>query len=267
MKETIKYNNVVKKLHEFFDNLNYIEVPVQSRLSILAACEDPKTVSTFVFDGQSWPLPQTGQMWLERELLENPQFEGVYCISTSYRNEPNPIPGRHDKIFPMFEFEGRGDIGTLLTLEQGLLRFLDIKYHIDPRSYCFLAKLYNVEELTAEHEERIYKDYGYGIFIKDFPEFTSPFWNMKRNDNGTTRKVDVILGGMETIGSAERETDTSKMKERFHSISDGEYAGLLYRHFGKDRVDEELENYFSLPMTERFGGGIGLTRLIKVMED
>ena len=34
---------------------------------------------------------------------------------------------------------------------------------------------------------------------------TSPFWNMSRNDDGlTAKKMDVILGGMETIGSAER---------------------------------------------------------------
>ena len=30
---------------------------------------------------------------------------------------------------------------------------------------------------------------------------------MKRNDNDTANKVDVILSGQETFGSAERETD------------------------------------------------------------
>ena len=30
---------------------------------------------------------------------------------------------------------------------------------------------------------------------------TSPFWNMSRNEGGATfKKIDVILGGMETIG-------------------------------------------------------------------
>lgn len=125
MKDTIAYNNVVQKLRSFFISKEYVEVPVQSRLSILAACEDPRTISTFVFDGQSWPPPQTGQMWLEYELLTNPQYKGVFCISTSYRNEPQPIEGRHDKIFPMFEFEGRGNIRNLGELEYELLLVME----------------------------------------------------------------------------------------------------------------------------------------------
>ncbi len=42
-----------------------IENMTQSRLSILAACEDPTTISTYNYAGEVWPLPQTGQMWLE----------------------------------------------------------------------------------------------------------------------------------------------------------------------------------------------------------
>ena len=63
-------------------------------------------------------------MWLEYELLNNPNVNVVFCITTSYRDEPNPIEGRHDKIFPMFEFEARGDIGDLKELEAELLEYL-----------------------------------------------------------------------------------------------------------------------------------------------
>ena len=92
MYETFDYHKVVDKMRKFFkDTKNFIEVPTQSRLSILAACEDHKTISQFVFDGINYPLTQTGQMWLEYEMLKNPSVEGVFCISTSYRNEPNPI--------------------------------------------------------------------------------------------------------------------------------------------------------------------------------
>ena len=61
----------VKKLRSFFEGEGFLEVHTQSRLSILAACEDPKTISTYSYAGQVWPLPQTGQMWLEYELLSN----------------------------------------------------------------------------------------------------------------------------------------------------------------------------------------------------
>src|SRR5438128_11894483 len=105
MQNSHAYSYITHQLREFFQHKKgFVEVPAQSRLSILAACEDPKTISQFVFSGINYPLPQTGQMWLEVELLKNPTLPGVFCQTTSYRNEQFPIAGRHDKIFPMFEF-------------------------------------------------------------------------------------------------------------------------------------------------------------------
>lgn len=94
--DACKFNKVVNKLRSFFLNKGFIEVHTQSRLSILAACEDPSTITTFNYNGELWPLPQTGQMWLEYEMLKNPENPGYFCVSTSYRNEPNPVPGRHE---------------------------------------------------------------------------------------------------------------------------------------------------------------------------
>ena len=128
MNDTLAYNMIVKKLRSFFqDEKGFVEVPAQSRLSILAACEDPRTISQFIFSGVNYPLPQTGQMWLEVELLKNPQLPGVFCSTTSYRNEPFPIPGRHDKIFPMFEFESHGGFEALKKIERELLVYLGFK--------------------------------------------------------------------------------------------------------------------------------------------
>jgi aspartyl/asparaginyl-tRNA synthetase len=101
-----KFSYVVNKLRGFFLNKGFIEVHTQNRLSILAACEDPTTISTFNYANNVFPLPQTGQMWLEWEMLTNPKPPGYFCVSTSYRNEKNPVPGRHQIIFPMFEFRG-----------------------------------------------------------------------------------------------------------------------------------------------------------------
>ena len=124
MKNTKTYHELVQKLRTFFVTKNFIEVPSQSRLSILASCENPHSVKTFEYGGEIWPLPQTGQMWLEYELLKNPEWDGVVCISTSYREEKNPIPGRHELIFPMFEFESKGTMEDLVALELELLQFL-----------------------------------------------------------------------------------------------------------------------------------------------
>lgn len=107
------FSDVVNKLRHFCLERGFVEVHTQDRLSILAACEDPDTVATYEYMGEVWPLPQTGQMWLEHELLTQPELPGVFTVSTSYRNEPNPVPGRHKLIFPMFEFELPGGIKEL----------------------------------------------------------------------------------------------------------------------------------------------------------
>lgn len=261
------YDKMVTSLRTFFRLKGYIEVGVQHNLSILAACEDPTTVSTFEFDGTVWPLPQTGQMHLEHILLRNPTLTGVYCITTSYRNEPNPVPGRHDLIFPMFEFEGKGNMKALIELEKELLGFMGlwkIKNDCNQITYEDACTKYGVDYLGFDEEEKMCENGGY-CFLTDFPHRSQPFWNMKQTGK-TFNKVDVILNGVETIGSAERETDIDNMKDGFYNVSDGQYANMLFNLFGKERVLKELTEYFKLPMFSRFGGGIGLTRLAKVVE-
>ena len=267
MKDMFLYNDAVKKMRQFFqDEKGFIEVPAQSRQSILAACEDPATISQYIFSGINWPLPQTGQMWLERDLLENPKAEGVFCVTTSYRNEPNPVEGRHDKIFPMFEFESHGDMDDMIKLEKELLEHLGFGDSFKEIKYDDASEKYGVSELDYAEEEALCKDFTPCTFLTHFPLRTHPFWNMKHAGNGIYNKVDVIMHGRETIGSAERATDVYEMREQFHNISDGEYANLLYNHFGKKRVEDELEEYLSLDMFERFGGGIGVTRMVAAMK-
>ena len=155
-------------MRDFFQKeKGFVEVPSQSRRSILAACEDPKTISQYIFSGVNWPLPQTGQMWLERELLENPKVPGVFCISTSYRNEPDPIPGRHDKIFPMFEFEAKGGMNELVELEEDLLDHLGFKQEAAHMDYDEACKQLRTDSLEAEHEEQLQDIHGDDIYLKN----------------------------------------------------------------------------------------------------
>jgi aspartyl/asparaginyl-tRNA synthetase len=121
VEDSLAFSEIINKLRQFCLDKGFTEVHTQDRLSILAACEDPDTVATYEYMGEVWPLPQTGQMWLEYELLKRPELPGVFCVSTSYRNEPNPVPGRHKLIFPMFEFELPGNINDLKQFETELL--------------------------------------------------------------------------------------------------------------------------------------------------
>jgi aspartyl/asparaginyl-tRNA synthetase len=266
MKNTLAYNSLVKKMREFFLSKNFVEVPTQSRLSILAACENPHSITTFNYSGEVWPLPQTGQMWLEHELLKNPQWEGCFCISTSYRQEKNPIPGRHELIFPMFEFESKGGMKELLKLESELLEHLGFNLPVEVKYDDVCEEYGGVEILEDEHESRMWKEKGSVVSLQYFPRRTNPFWNMKNKDGEIFNKVDVILYGQETIGSAERSCDVEKMKEMFYTIEDGKYAGKLFELFGKERVEAELETFLKYDFFPRFGGGIGLTRMARAWE-
>jgi aspartyl/asparaginyl-tRNA synthetase len=266
-----KFNNVISKLRSFFLSKNFVEVCTQNRLSILAACEDPFNVATFNYAGNIWPLPQTGQMWLEYEILKNPEPAGYFCLTTSYRLEPNPVEGRHDIIFPLFEFETKGTMEDLILLQVELLEHLGYDMSkIDRDTYKNICNRYNVDhtnnvELDHDHETKMC-DNKQGVFITDFPEYTHPFWNMRRNNDDTAFKVDVILGGMETFGSAERENDVEVMRDRFNTIMDGAYKRKLFELFGEERTLSELDEYFKLNFIPRVGCGIGVTRLIKSME-
>ena len=53
----------------------------------------------------------------------------------------------------------------------------------------------------------------------------------------------------------------------FHEISDGMYADLLYKLFGRERVDKELDDFLSLNFIPRVGGGIGVTRILSAMNE
>ena len=245
MKNTEVYNELVQKMRTFFQSKGFKEVPTQSRLSILAACENPHSITTFEYKGEVWPLPQTGQMWLEYELLKNPEWEGVYCISTSYRQEKNPIPGRHELIFPMFEFESKGTMKDLLKLEEELLEYLGFEEPVNTTYEGVCAEYDGVSILEDEHEQRMWKEKGSVVSLQHFPLRTNPFWNMQHGTNGIFNKVDVIMYGQETIGSAERSCDVEKMREMFYTIENGGYSNKLFELFGKERVEKELEEFLS----------------------
>ena len=93
--------------------------------------------------------------------------------------------GRHDIIFPMFEFEFPGNIKDLEEMERELCEHMGFgnKHSIVDKDYlewCEYFDLYNGEELSHEHEEEMCKKWqGRVCMIKNFPNYTSPFWNMK----------------------------------------------------------------------------------------
>ena len=56
------------------------------------------------------------------------------------------------------------------------------------------------------------------------------------------------------------------MRQTFNTISGGGYADMLYANFTKDRVQKEMNTFLSKELFSRFGGGIGMTRMIRAMK-
>jgi len=258
------FDIVSRKFAQIFNERGSTKIWTQGRRSILAACEDPSNISPFRFSGEYYPLPQTGQMWLEMDLLNDPELRHIWCETTSYRDEVTRDE-RHDIIFPMVEFESLGEFDDLLIDCESMvesLGFASEPVYIDYEAACDELGVQNIE---AAEEQELAERYGNIIFLTHFPERTDPFWNMKRSGD-LALKVDVLLYGCETFGCAARETDPDVMQDRFFNISNGKYAQTLFAHFGQERVVRELEAFLKLEMLPRYGGGIGVTRLVKAMK-
>ena len=250
------YSEVVRRVRQFFEEKGWYEVFNQSRLSILSASMDPNTIVTYNFAGQVWPLPQSGQLWLEYELLSHPEAPGVFCLSSSY----------NDGASPLVEFETRGSMKELLVLETQLLEHLG----------------FDVKELFVHNEcvleENLPKEGGVGsdegtcdgtvadVIFNNVPNSLLPFWNMKQGTDSYTGNMEVvILHGKETIRSAARATNKEEMRNLFCNTRDGDYAKSLFSKFTKERVLEELDKYLQYDMVDRCGGEIGVTALIRAM--
>lgn len=89
---------------------------------------------------------------------------------------------------------------------------------------------------------------------------------MKKKGDTHAHKIDVIMHGHETIGSAERSSNADEMRESFYTISEGKYAEKLFELFGKERVEAELNEFLGLEFFPRVGGGIGMTRIMNACE-
>jgi aspartyl/asparaginyl-tRNA synthetase len=168
-------------------------------------------------------------------------------------------------IFPMFEFEFHGTMTELAIVETELLEYLGFKTPAI-RNYEDVCDEYGVSIIENDTETKLYHDVSDAVLLMNFPERTNPFWNMERHNDGTAKKIDVILCGQETIGSAERSCNPEQMRKNFYTIEGGKYAEKLFDLFGHQRVMDELEEFLQNKFIPRVGAGIGITRLIRAME-
>ncbi len=257
----------MSRLREFFIARGFIEVHPQSHISFLAIADDISTISTYNNGQESFLLPQTGHMWLEFELLKNPDLPGVFCCTTSYRQHKNPVPGRHENIFPIFDFETSGGIQSMLQIQRELLEHFDFDMGLYKEfTHSNLTLDLGVKNIDAATESLIGQNVSPVTVVTDRPNSINKSWCAKR-DNDRVKTSDVILYGMETIGASERAVNVEAMRERFYTIQDGLFAQTLFETFGQKRVERELGEFLSLDFFPRSTGSIGLTRMIRALRE
>jgi len=257
-----EYSIVVKKMRNFFELKGWYEVHTQNKLSILSVGRNTNTISTYNYAGEVWPLSQSVQIWLEKELLSNPDVPGVFCLSNSYINELNAFSGCQDRILPILEFEMRGNIDKVKILEIELLEYLGFGEKIS-----FVYKDYRELDKESEEEEKMINEVGQVVFLENCPNSTEPGWNMMQNtDDGNINKIDVLLHGIETIYAIEKSTSKEDMRKQFYNVNEGNYANILFSNFTKDRVVTELDDFLRYDMVDRCGGGIEVNKIINAMK-
>ena len=178
----------------------------------------------------------------------------------------------------MFEFEMHGGMEDMMVVQKELLEYLGFgdRHTFPEGDYDDVVAMLGHDpntpyDISADDEEELRKRFGEVFFLKNFPNHTSPFWNMQQHDGSDpkypdhAKKIDVIIHGQETIGSAERSCDVEAMRNMFYSISDGGYARKIFSEFSQERVERELEDFLSMNFFQRSGGGIGMTRMARAM--
>lgn len=259
---------------KFREVLGGTEVFVQHLPSILAACENPHSILTFMFNTtqEVWAMPQTNQMWLEFYLLENRVEDICHTITYSYRDEVG-LELRHpdrtiNKSFVMIEWERKGNFELLIKTITELVFAIGFDTIVEV-NYEDVCKEFGVTIIDDSIEKQLNSRYNADVvLLKYFPERTHPFWNMEYDQNVRAfKKVDVIINGEECGGGAERSTDRYLQHSRFYSIENGEYSKTLFDKFGMERVQKELNKYLDLTFFERIGMGWGLSRLVKAVKN
>lgn len=269
------YQTVVRRLRYFFQERGFDEVHTQHNISIMSGCEDVGNLSPFTYYGRRFPLKQTNQMDLERYFLMEPHRRGLFASTASYRVEPNGVHGRHVATFPMFEFVFGGTTDDLIELLEDVLTAFGVcEQHMARMTYAQAAERFDTgeivdrKEVTHAAEEAMYTDGGLqACFVTDFPERTSPLWNIARDpQTGLARKIDVVMG-QQVMGGAERSTSPVEMRRVFETTQGGLYAQTLREQCGKQFVDQELDDFLALPVhIVRSTCGIGLTRFVQSLQ-
>lgn len=200
--------------------------------------------------------------------LELPK--GYFAHNTSIRNESRAGDGRREFKFPLTEFEFQNE-----NEESGfdeLVEFLSklfVHLGFDTPKLVYYeeeCQKFGVEMIEDKEEQLLCDKYGSVVLLGKFPLRTDPYWNMRHAGFGIYDKIDVIVHGFESAGTAVRSCNVSEMRDQIVLQDKGNYIRTMYQFFGNQRVEEEIEEYLDYKFIPRCGGGLGMSRIIRGMK-
>ncbi len=305
-----EYQYVVFKLRHFLKNYySFEEINQPNHPNYLATIEESDTLFQWnaAVDAEMNRLGNR-EYWLELELLKKSDRTGLFCIT----NYCQPLPQvkndlKNDKAaladkYWVVEFESKGGIVDLIGFVTDLLQYLGL---YSPRKLLYedMCSRYKTSLLKPVHELLMQQEYGNCLSLEQFPERTSPYWNIQPQNevvnyqagsmdhqreqihdqdikNSTVNcydyyfecvkdpvynKVDVLLYGMTTINSGTRNNNQTELLEKFRQYAEGQYARRLFHEFGESTILNHLDDYLSLPRFPHFGGTIQLSKLVRAL--
>lgn len=189
------------------------------------------------------------QLYLESELLQNPDVTGYFCVTNVNIENPHAIPTA--------EFVIKGDVQVLESFIHNLLIYLCYhtisKYTIKDFSYITTKLNMDVNYLSNTIKQKIYNKFGAVFLLKNYPLNTTSHWTTKTNVNNTYNKIVTILSGDEVISSYEISSDINDMRTQFHTCNE----------FEED--NDELDQYLLQSFITRSYGKISILSLIDSM--
>ena len=230
-----QYHYVANCIRLYLIENGLIECCLQSKFPLLSSCGDCQN-----------------QLYLEHELLQNPDVTGYFCVTNVNIENPHSMP------MPTAEFVIKGDIHVLESFIHHLLIYLSYhnisKYTIKDYNYITTKLNMDVNYLSSTVKQKIYNKFGAVFLLKNYPTNTSAHWTTKKtNVNDTYDKLVTILSGTEAIISYEMSSDKTDMCNQFHANCESA------------DVNAELDQYLSQSFITRSYGKIFTLEIIESM--
>ncbi len=258
-------------------------------VGVTGACENTDTLFTIDwYDGKKMFLPQSNQLYIEM-LTQAVEGGRVYGEIQSFRKELN-ADNRRLAQFSLFEIEHIGDLDELLGHLSGIVagaarqvaqdcekelalfgrNAADLSNLTFKRmTYADAVELLKTEgfpelvfgdDLGATHEGRLTELMG-PMFVTHYPEEIK-FFNMRTNDDDprVVNSSDLLLPlAGESAGSAEREFDGAKLREKLAKSS--MLAGLIRQGMKLEDFEWYLSFHEEHEVKLHSGAGVGMARV------